>query len=332
MIEGPVFLLLGPERGTKDAFIQSILGKFRQEYGDSPEIFRFYPFELNIAEVISLLQNGSLFSPKIFVFIHEVDELKGPAASALQEYCGKPAACSVLFLLSDKTNIQPALKKLIPDENVRIFWELFEDQKEKWLQDFFSKSGIVLENGVIDYLLHSIENNTADLKRECQKISQYFGRGTSLTMPLLEDFLYHGREETIFTLFDAVIKDDFKHVLDILEKLLLGSDSNPVQILGGLTWQFKRLLAFSLFQERQFHPDEIFNRLNIRGKRNRQLHLDGCRVYSPHMLRDIIILCSEYDTRLKSVRKEMTRGILQLFLYYTVHKKGKRTAPVQFRM
>ncbi len=58
-----VYLLLGPEVGEKDAFLQRLAGQLAKQAGGKPEIHRFYAFDVELAAVLATLRNGALFSP-----------------------------------------------------------------------------------------------------------------------------------------------------------------------------------------------------------------------------------------------------------------------------
>jgi len=57
----PLWLLVGPEAGLKDAFIADIIEKAKRLGGDSPEIHRLYAGDSSVFDVLLLLQNSSLF-------------------------------------------------------------------------------------------------------------------------------------------------------------------------------------------------------------------------------------------------------------------------------
>ena len=63
-----------------------------------------------------------------------------------------------------------------------------------------------------------IENNTKDLKSECSKLALFFGPGASIKTEELEKYLYHSKEENVFTLFESIAQRNFDLSLEILSK------------------------------------------------------------------------------------------------------------------
>jgi len=56
-----VYLLLGPESGEKSQYVKNIREELKSLHGESPELYRFYPFETENGEILQVLRNRSLF-------------------------------------------------------------------------------------------------------------------------------------------------------------------------------------------------------------------------------------------------------------------------------
>ena len=82
-----VYLLLGPEVGEKEKYLTQIINLLKKEKGKKPEIFKFFPYDLNIIDVITLLRNGMLFSDHKVVIIENIQDLKKSDVNALIDYC-----------------------------------------------------------------------------------------------------------------------------------------------------------------------------------------------------------------------------------------------------
>ena len=89
----------------------------------------------------------------------------------------------------------------------------------------------------------------------------------------------------------------------------------PSQLLGGLNWQFKQLLAYKSLIEQQYSAADAFSKLKIRWKKNQKIYSGGARNFSLAELRRIISLIVRYDTWLRSDKGEVHTLLLSLFLY-----------------
>ena len=195
------WLLCGPETGERTIFLKQLKNKLTEQFGEEPEVHRFYPFESTVSDILSLVKNGSLFSAWKLIIIGQADLLKKTEVDELKSYMASPAKDAVLIFLSDETSLKNGIGKIILKQNQKIFWEMFEGQKKGWLSGFFRNRKIEIEPDAIELLLSLIENNTSDMKKECEKLAIFFGEDTFISKAEIENFFYHGKEENVFFSF-----------------------------------------------------------------------------------------------------------------------------------
>ncbi|MDA3940892.1 MAG: DNA polymerase III subunit delta [Spirochaetia bacterium] len=318
----PVYLFLGPEIGQKTDEIIKIRKSFQTQSGVSPEIHKFYPYDTSIGEVISLMLNGSLFSNYKFVTFMNIEELKKESIAELISYIKSPGIECTLFLVSEKNSVDKKITTAIPKKNVRIFWELFENQKKSWISSYLKKEQIEITDDAIDMILEMVENNTNDMRNACSKLSIFFGINSRIEEEDIENFIYHSKEENVFTLFKKIASADFSSSIEILHKIALSGEGTPVQLISGLQWQFRKLLTLSQLFSKQYSREEALSKAQIRGKRNQQTYIDGLRNYSTQELQKIIVLIAKYDILARELNKDNHLILMELFIYYCVTKKG----------
>ena len=321
---GNVYLLLGPETGKKEDFIDDIIKERKKRDNSDPDIYSFYPYGLDITEVVSILKNGSLFAKSRVVVLHTMEEIKGKNITGpLIEYCKHPAKDAVLILLSDTIkDISPAVKRVVPAENTIIFWEMFEGEKKGWVINYFQRKKIRIKPDAVDSLLELVENNTQALKSECGRLAQFFGAGTTITADNIEDFLNHTKEENVFSLFSQMVLKDLPSTLGILESILLSKDKNADSLLNGILWQTERLLRLRHLVDRNFSTGDAFKSVGITGKRNQKIYSTGLKNYKADELERIVRLIYETQVRLRTFGGDMQVFIIQLFFYYAISKGG----------
>ncbi len=325
MSEPGAYLLLGPESGEKALFIESVKAKLRSQAGEEPEAYLFYPFETPMGDVVSLLRNGSLFSRRRLVVVRNAHEIKRKEeVELLSGYLRSPAPDATLVLETAELQVDSRLKKAVPAAAQKIFWELFESQKRSWVSSFFSRSGLAISPQAVELLLDMVENDTLALKAECERLALFFGKGKRLESDDVEEFVYHSREESVFSLFDRIAAADFAMSIETLHGILLSGEGNPVQLLAGLLWQFRRLHALLALTSTGMAAEEAFTKLKISTKRSRETYAKGERSYTLRDLERIIVLVADYDARLRAARSDQHRLYLELFLYYCVVKKGRQ--------
>ncbi len=323
----PVYLFTGPERGEKDRTISEIIKRYTSETGLEPEIYKFYPFEISLSEVIALLKNGGLFSEYKFVFLMNTDELKKNEIPLLVSYLKNPGKDSTLFLLSDSIQIDRKISSAVKKENIRIFWELFQNQKINWIQSYFRKNSMQISDDAVDMILEMVENRTDDLEAVCSRLSAYFKESGTISEEEVEEYVYHSKEENVFTLFGRLIRNDFAGSIEILHNIRLSGEHNPVQLFGGLLWQYRNLLKLKRLKMEGVPDQDALQKAKIRGKKNQSLYLNAIKLHPVGELERIISLIARCDRNAREINKERWILLMEMFIYYTICRKGELPEP-----
>ena len=322
----PIWLLLGPENGEKTNFLKQLRNKMSDSFGEIPEEHKFYPFESTVSDIISLIKNGSLFSAWKLIIIGQAELLKKAEVDEIKNYLKSPSGDAVIIMMSDETNPKNGLTKAVSKGNTKIFWEMFEGQKKGWLSGFFRNRRIEIDGDAIDLLLNLVENNTADMKKECEKLAVFFGEGARISRTEIETFFYHGKEENVFSLFNHIAGADLENSLDILQKIMLGGDNNLVQLIGGLMWQIRNLKNISAQLSRGESFQSACFKSGVKGKKAQAVYSDALKHYNAKNIRDIISLTADYDIKMRTARQEQKELLAQLYLYQLIVRKGAQTA------
>jgi DNA polymerase-3 subunit delta len=225
--------------------------------------------------------------------------------------------------MSESIQIDKRLDRAVPKQAKRIFWEMFENQKAGWVKRFFQQRDMRIHDEAVEMLLELVENNTRDLGRECGHLALYLGKGHAVTEEDVEAFMYHSKEENVFTLFDRLASAEFEGSLEVLQKILQSRESGGVQLLAGLLWQFRRLRTYQRLRREQYSVQEACGKAGIRGKRNQRTYATAAEHYTLPDLERIVMLIARYDALLRTVRTEVEPLLLQMFLYYCLVRKGE---------
>lgn len=320
-----VFLLLGPEEGEKAQFIENTLSSISKRVGEEPELHRYYAFESTVADVLANLRNGSLFSKHKAVILNNIEEIKKKNdITLLSDYLGSPSENATLFLVSHLVKgINRTIERSLSPQNKKIFWEMFENKKFDWVVGFFRKRNIGIDQETASYLLEMIQNNTRDLREQCSKLAQFFGEGSQLRLEMIEKYIYHSRDENVFTLFERIALKDLSASQEILSKILLSRESDPSALLSGLLWQIRKLQRLKVLIEKNFPLDEIFVKLNIKNRKGQKIYLNAHRNYTKPEVQGLVGLINEFSIRIRSATQELSAVLLQLVIYYAVVRAGR---------
>lgn len=320
-----ITLYLGPEEGEKQNSFRELRAALRKVHGDDLEDYSYYAFDTPPDQVTDLLRNGSLFGSCVLVRYRAVEHLKRKEEIApILRYSEAPVSSAVLVMESSEVSVHGDLKKAAGASNTRIFWEMFENQKHGWLSGFFRRHDVQIEPAGIELLLELVENNTLDLRQEAERLIGFVGK--KITVEDVDTYIYHAREESIFTLYDAFVSQDLDHALDIAGKLLVTMDA--VQVVLGLSWQLERLHLLQTLRAAGVSEGQLFEELSRRGgqrivgKRLQKSLLSAAERYSLDECGAIRILTNDVDALLRTVPAPFHEGVVQLYLYGLITRKG----------
>lgn len=324
MSRASIHLLLGPETGEKERFLDELRTQLTKAIGSPPELSSFYAFDTPVDELLSIVRNGSLFSAHRLVVLKGAEEItKKGDVDLLSDYFAHPAPDATLCLLSDAPGIDKRIEKAAPSGAKRIFWELFENQKRGWVMQYFRRADISISSEACELLLEMVDNNTRDLQRECDKLSLFFAASRAIEEADVESYIYHSKQENVFTLFDRVAAADFAASLEILQSILLSGETNGVALLAGLLWQFRRLHEIRGYLDASYGATEACTKAKVRGKRAQRSYLAGSKNYNARDLENIISLIARYDGFVRGARSGREGLVLELFLYYCIVRRGR---------
>ena len=126
----------------------------------------------------------------------------------------------------------------------------------------------------------------------------------------------------MFTLFDKIAGRNLDDSLEVLAKLLLSREADPVGLLAGLLFQMRRLKSLKLLIEKRYSYEEAFVRVKITSKRMQKTYSAALRHYTLQELQAIVQLIARFDYRVRSLGSALHPQLLQLFLYYLIVKGG----------
>ena len=332
MYSVPLFLYTGPEFGERNDAVADLKRQAEKKFG-SIDYHQIYTADVAFGDVLTLLRNGNLFMPARFVVLRGAETIKKKEdVEQLSDWCEemkKTQADDVWFVLvSDETSVDKKVDALVPKEHKKIFWEMFEDRKEQWLESFFRKNGYKLDPDATDLILSLVENNTEALRNECSRFFVCFDKEHVISVDDVEAVLAHNREESAFTLFDAMAASErdvgtrLSDALSILQKLRNSKDSGAVQIIAGLTWCFRKLKVWHVLASEGGLSDFNLKINGFQAKRMQQKYRAAAKLWNPKETESAISLLSKTDMLIRSSGSSVESVSMQTLVYCLCMKKG----------
>lgn len=328
----PVWLFTGPEIGERNAAVDQVRANAAKKAGNL-DAHTLYAADVRMGEVVSLLQNGTLFADARFVVIRNAEEIKKKDDVELLIGWIESASASTdafLVLVSDEIGVDRKIEAAVPKDQKRVFWELFENRKEQWIVDFFRKEGYSIEEGAVEAILDLVENNTDALKTACSRFTLFYPKGYRVTEEDTEKILAHTREESPFTLFDAMASGDFALSLEIARKLALSKDASPVQTLAGLTFCFRRLADWHRLASSGETDEFSLKKSGFTSKRAIEQYRAASRRWDAAATQRVLSLIASTDVQMRSAGTALQDVQMDAFLYAALKKGGRELARADY--
>ena len=252
-------------------------------------------------------------------------EIKNNYGDEIEEYTFYPYDSNmnaVLIFTDSGMKVDAKLKKAVGEE--KIFWELKEPQMRSYIQNYFRRLGTPIDSDAAAFIAGNCDANTLSVKNECDKLALFFDGKEPITLEAIEEMLFNGKEENVFTLYDQLLTGTLEKATEIAKNLMMSSDGAPIQLLGGLIWQLRRLLGVRSMMDQGASSYEACVKNGVTTKRGQANHTAGAQRYTTADLEKIMATCARYDELFRSVRTEMQETLFPLFLYEVMVKKGEK--------
>jgi DNA polymerase-3 subunit delta len=314
---GGGYIFLGPEIGKKQDEIGQIKKKLSQNGASGAagayEETVFYAGETPITNIVNIIQNHSLFTQSRLFIIKNAEQIKkkeeiNAVASCMEEL----EQGDTLILVSDEFKLPAGLDNACPKENRKVFYEMFEREKNAWVRSFFQRAGLGIDSDGIDAILELVENNTDAMQRECSRLVFFLPKDRPARAQDVEQWLSHSREESAFTLFARIAAGDSSKAVESLHSLLAAKES-PIAILAGLAWCFRKLRDYLALSENG-EPDNFALKkigLSAVSKNN---YAAASRRYSKTDVEKCLAISAEYDILARACGQALEETLMDVYI------------------
>lgn len=337
-MKAPVYLYTGPEFGKRNDAVTQLKESLQKKLGEI-DYHLFYLIENPFSQVMTILQSGTLFSNGVCVVCKNAELLKKKEEiEMLSSWIENPSENSVLILVSDEISVDAKLEKLVPSENRKKFWEMYDSDKLSWIMDFFRTNGYKIESSAASLILELIENNTQALRDECSRFFVCFPKDHVITEDDVDSVLSHTREENPFTLFNQISQASdapqkrFEKGLEILQKIRLSKENSSVALIAGLSSCFRKLVLWHDICPNGYEPDESTCKMNgFSSKTMRRQYKNAAKIWTTGQATAILAILASTDMEIRSGGSTMEDVLLQKMLYEIILKRGApiATASIQ---
>jgi DNA polymerase-3 subunit delta len=331
----PALLLLGDEPYLRDECRKHLIERFVPAAARDWALSRYSAARGETFAALEQSQTLPMLAPQQVVFLEDLESLeklgeknRDAAVERLQTYLDCPAPFTVLVLEATSLDQRMKLAKLLGEKTLVVEVGLGEDQDRRQsaaaalARSLAKEQGIEFESGAAEDLAEAVAADLMRLKTEIDKLVTYVGRRKRISRQDVAAMVISEKSTTVWALTDVLATGNSKVALEFLDRLLRDGEE-PLQMLGALTWMYRKLIEASEVKG----ANNGYQAARALGMRPEQaeLALNAARKIPRAQLLAGLGALQRADDRLKRGGED-TRAILEFLLSELTHRNSSAIA------
>lgn len=337
-----IYILLGPEEGTKNSYIASIKKKVLSSFPDA-DCYSFFVGDDDSSSYAASVSQSSLFSSYRFIVLRGWENIKKSDSVYTQTIEAAKSEQTDLTLIITSTESssfgwdKTLLSKAGKDRTI-TFWELTEEEKRNWIFSAVGKEHFSITRDAVDEILSTVENNTQEMKNLVTSITNYLrltGEKNTIEREDIEAYSTASKGENGYSLFRALAECDLDKALRAVDSIILNDQRD---VLGAFTVcanQFRRVEEALKMRKKGIPEATVFKELNAfstySGYRQKNgvnfkeadIFRKAMRNYTLGEVTRIILFLGESDTVIKGSSTENLSLTAEMIVYTVIVSKGE---------
>ncbi|HWZ97111.1 MAG TPA: DNA polymerase III subunit delta [Candidatus Dormibacteraeota bacterium] len=253
----PAILLLGEEIYLRDTCRAQLIDRFVPEAARAWAVSRFSAERGEVQAAVDQAQTLPMLSPQQLVFLEDAESIESfaekkreDAVKQLESYLENPASFTILVIEATSLDQRMRLAKLLVEKSLVVQVGLGEKQDDRLgaaiaLAKVMAKEdGVEFEKGAAEDLAEAVSADLQRLKTEITKLSTYAAEKKLIRRQDVATLVISEKTATVWELADMLASRQSKRALDFLDRILREGEQ-PLQILGALTWMYRKLMEAS---------------------------------------------------------------------------------------
>ncbi len=253
----PSILLLGEETYLRDTCRAQLIDRFVPEAARAWAVSRFSADRNEVQAAVDQAQTLPMLSPQQIVFLEDAEEIESfaekkreEAVKSLESYLANPASFTILVIEATGLDQRMRLAKLLVEKSLVVEVGLGENQDDRISQAvalakiMAREDGVEFEKGAAEDLAESVSADLQRLKTEIAKLFTYAGDRKLIRRHDVATLVISEKTATVWELADMLAARQSKRALEFLDRILREGEQ-PLQILGALTWSYRKLMEAS---------------------------------------------------------------------------------------
>jgi DNA polymerase III subunit delta len=253
----PALLLLGDEPYLRDACRKRLVETFILEAARTWGVSRYSADRGETLGALEQAQTLPMLSRQQVVFLEDLEKIeklgeknRDAAVEQLEAYLANPAPFTVLVLEATALDQRMKLAKLLGDKALVVEVGLGDNIEHRLgtavalATALAHEEKVEFERGAAEDLAEFVAADLIRLQTEIRKLATYAGDRKIIRRQDVVALVISEKTTTVWELADMLASRQQKKALEFLERLLRDGEE-PLQMLGALTWMYRKLIEAS---------------------------------------------------------------------------------------
>jgi DNA polymerase-3 subunit delta len=253
----PAILLLGEEPYLRDTCRAQLIDQYVVEAARTWAVSRFSAERGDIQAALDQAQTMPMLSPQQIVFLEDAesveefaDKKREDALKQLEIYLTDPAPFTILVIEAAHLDQRMKLSKLLAEKSLVVQVGLGDDPEQRHLaaialaRSLAKERGVEFQAGAAEDLAECVAADLQRLQTEIEKLTTFAGDRKLIRREDVALMVISERAGTVWEMADMLASRQPARAFDFLDRLLRGGEE-PVRLLGGLSWSYRKLVEAS---------------------------------------------------------------------------------------
>ena len=250
-------LLLGDEPFLRDACRAQLIEHFVPVAARDWAVSRYSADRGETQDAMEQAQTLPMLAPRQVVFLEDVEKIeklgeknRDAAVDQIEAYLADPAPFTVLVLEASALDLRMKLSKLLAEKTLVVDVCLGENTEAReaaaiaLARTLANEQKVEFEKGAAEDLAEYVAADLMRLKTELSKLATYAGDRKLIRRQDVSALVVSEKTTTVWELADLLAGRQQKKALEFLDRLLRDGEE-PLQMLGALTWMYRKLIVAS---------------------------------------------------------------------------------------
>lgn len=294
------FLFVGKEKYLKERAISEL--RFRSLDSSSSELDYkvLHGSDTSADEIINSGTTIPFFSSKRLVVVKDFDKLPKEDVSKVADYIKNPNRHTCLVIDSDDASIMERFPSIVRHAKVIRFTPLSDHELSNWIKKYLSIQGKTIEDDALDMLKESKGADLMGLSRELDKLVTFIDKRKSVIDDDVENLVGKSVVASAFDIASAIGNKNTSKAISIVHELT-SSGKKPYEIIGILSWFFKRVLKAKLLLDAGDTESSVSQKLRI-NRRSAEEFFTHVHSFSYQALESRMNILLDADLKIKRPR------------------------------